>query len=248
MMPSASRRKPIIDQILLFFCICYFDLKSIHFCVNLPLFLKTIKNLLMKFIAPIIGLLFFTACGQNDNTSTTSTANAAATTKNTAASYQYEDIAGAATKRAFKKDGNGNVIEDGFMLDGQKTGMWSFFQKQFTFPKRMTSFQNGKKNGPHYEYTERGTVVLKENYINGQLNGYWARFKFSKPIEEAVYKYGVLDGPFREYDPRKNFLFKETMYSNGKIHGTIKFLNEAGEVTMQYEYKNGEKVSGGIVK
>ena len=204
---------------------------------------------MMKFITPVVlMLLFLVACGQNDNNNSTTiaTPSAAETVDNEA--FTYEDIPGSDVKRAYKKDANNTITEEGFMRDGKKTGMWCSYKKQYTFPDQMISFENGMRNGPYYEFTERGTVTLKANYLNNKLHGYWGIFKFSKPLAVANYVNGQLNGAYQEFDDRDNFMTVETMYRNGKQDGHKRFFDENGKITMEYEYKNGEKISGGIVK
>lgn len=203
---------------------------------------------MMKFITPVVLLLLFlTACGQNDNNSATTTSPSANEAVNNE-TFTYEDIPGSDTKRAYKKGVGNTILEEGFMRNGQKTGLWCSYKKQYIFPDQMVSYENGMRNGPYYEFTERGTVTLKANYLNNKLHGYWATFKFSKPTAVANYVNGQLDGAYQEFDDRNNYMTVETMYKNGKQDGHKRFFDENGKITMEYEYKNGEKVSGGIVK
>ena len=41
---------------------------------------------------------------------------------------------------------------------------------------------------------------------------------------------------------------KKCSFKNGKQHGKLQFFDEAGNVTLEYMYDNGEKISGGIVE
>ncbi len=40
----------------------------------------------------------------------------------------------------------------------------------------------------------------------------------------------------------------EAEYVDGFQHGMYRFYGEDGDVQLEYEYKNGEKVTGGIVQ
>ena len=65
--------------------------------------------------------------------------------------------------------------------------------------------------------------------------------------EEATYKDGELHGMYRVYYKRDGKLQSEAEYKNGVQDGVYRFFNEEGAITLEYQFKNGEKVSGGIV-
>ncbi len=83
-------------------------------------------------------------------------------------------------------------------------------------------------------------------YSNNQVDGISATYKFGKPVTEIPYTMGQIDGTYKEY--QNNKLHKEIQYSKGKKNGTMKYFDEEGNVTVEYVYKNDEKVSGGMVK
>lgn len=198
----------------------------------------------MKFYFPILFVLLLTACTQN-NEAPQSTTPAPATAN--ADGLMLEDMPGTTVKRATKKNAQGKIKEKGYVLDGKRTGMWEVFDRSDVFPQKIISYQNGMYNGSYYEFTERGQLNMKAFYVNNQLDGYFAKYKFSKEVVTANYKNGKLEGEYREFDERKNFLTKVVNYKDGLQHGRMAFYNEAGEIVAEYQYKNGEKVSGGIV-
>jgi len=61
------------------------------------------------------------------------------------------------------------------------------------------------------------------------------------------YVNGDLDGAMTEYDSRGN-LQRITNFKEGKPHGDMLFYDEEGTLMMEYKYKNGEKISGGIIE
>lgn len=73
-------------------------------------------------------------------------------------------------------------------------------------------------------------------------------YKYGKVVEERYYENGKLEGTAKTYDDRTFKLKQEAQYKNGLQHGYFKYYDENGNVTLEYEYKNGEKVSGGIVE
>ncbi len=199
----------------------------------------------MKFFAPILVVLFLTACTQTEKApATTEVAAPEATNGET---YTYEDIEGSSVKRVTLKNRNEKILEHGFEENGQRTGMWTVFDRSKVFPKKIISYQNGMYNGPYYEFTERGQLDVKAYYTNNKLDGYYAKYKFSKEVVTVNYKNGKRDGEYKEFDDRKNFLTKLETYKNGVLHGKVTYYNESGVPIMDYEYKDGEKISGGII-
>lgn len=197
----------------------------------------------MKYFITIASILLFTACNQADNAVSESPAN-----ENTEANdpFTYESIEGTDVQKVTLKNRDGKIREQGFMLNGKRTGMWIVFERSDVFPQKIISYQNDMYNGPYYEFTERGQMTMKANYVNNKLDGYFARYKFSKEVVTANYINGKLNGEYREFDERKNFLTKIENYKDDQLHGKVEYYNEDGIVIMEYEYKNGKKLSGGM--
>ncbi|GJM35098.1 MAG: hypothetical protein DHS20C18_40990 [Saprospiraceae bacterium] len=190
----------------------------------------------------LVLLLAVTACNSGNN--------AAITTESVDISgYETAQVPGTNTTAVVKRNESGQIIEQGFLENGIKTGTWLIFEKKpFTFPNKVITYLNGVYNGPYYELNERGQIDLSAYYINNKLSGQWGKYKFGRPTMEASYKDGELDGVYKEFFLNDNKIQKEIHYRAGKQHGPYRFFNEAGEITLEYEYNNGEKVSGGIVE
>jgi len=160
--------------------------------------------------------------------------------------YELEAIPGNSSKMALKLDGDGNKQEEGILNNGFKEGTWVEYHTGGEFPSKITSFVDGKYNGLYMEFNERGQLSLRATYRNNQLHGSWGKYSFGRPEVKATYKDGNLNGTYIEYDKKTGKIQKEVNYKDGKQHGMYRFYNEKGEITVEYEYKNGEKVSGGI--
>lgn len=164
-----------------------------------------------------------------------------------ASGYQLEDIPDLSAKIATKYDASGILLEEGLMIDGVKTGTWITYHPDTKFPATVTSYEGGMNNGPYMEFNERGQLSLRATYRNNLLHGPWAKYSFGRTEEEAAYKDGQLHGIYRAYQKRNGKLQSEAEYKNGVQDGIYRFYNEEGEVTLEYQFKNGEKVSGGII-
>ncbi len=159
------------------------------------------------------------------------------------------ESAGNGVSVATKKDGSGNLIEKGYLANGAKSGMWMTYytDKDAGRIRTIASYSNGVLNGPYLELSNRGQIETEVNYLNNKYHGTVTNYKFGRPTAVKNYKNGELDGVSIDYFSDGD-IQKEINFKGGKQHGTMKWFNEDGQVTMEYEYKNGEKISGGIVK
>ena len=196
--------------------------------------INTMKNLL--FVALVMTL--FTSCNNGSGGSAPVV---------DASGYILEAIPGSNIQIATVKDENGDVTEQGFLQNGVKVGTWTTYKAGNEFPQTIISYVDGQYTGPYLEFNDRGQLELKAGYLNNQLHGEWGKYKFGRPEKTASYKNGELDGIYKEYFVRDGKIQKEVSYKNGKEDGTMRYYNQEGEITVEYEFKNGEKVSGGIL-
>ncbi len=160
--------------------------------------------------------------------------------------FELEAVAGSDIFHAVKRNEKGQIIEEGFLLNNLRTGLWQKHRPDGFFPEEMISYANGLRNGPYYEISTIGQAELRANYRNNILHGPWAKYRFGRPEAEANYVDGKLDGPFREYHINDGKIKKEVNYKNGVLDGWMRYYDQEGKVTLQYEYKDGERVSGGM--
>lgn len=161
--------------------------------------------------------------------------------------YTVIDIAGTSVKVLEKYDEKNILIESGETLNDLKTGMWSTYYADGRV-KSITSYLAGKLNGVQVNFSDRGHVELQAFYKNDLLHGNWTTYKSgSRKIEERVYLLGNLEGINRHYD-KSGKLQKEIGFKNGVQHGIYKYYDAKGNITLEYEYENGKKISGGMVE
>lgn len=159
-----------------------------------------------------------------------------------------KENAGNGASYVSKKDASGNLLESGYVVNGSKSGNWMTYYsgKDAGRIKTIASYTNGILNGPYFELSTRGQIESQTDYQSNKYHGMVTTYKFGRPLTEKMYKNGNLDGVSTDYYS-DGVIQKEINFKDGKQHGTMKWFNEEGELTMEYEYKNGEKVSGGIV-
>ena len=107
-------------------------------------------------------------------------------------------------------------------------------------------YVDGELEGVVLRMTYRNQVDLKSTYKRGVLDGPWVSYKFGKVIEERNYSQGKLDGLVKLYDERTFKVKQEAQYKNGVQDGYFRYYDEGGNITLEYQFKNGEKVSGGM--
>jgi len=205
-----------------------------------PLFSRPIAAICLLSV-----VLFLTSC----QPSTTASADAKSDDQSgmpaDLAKMVMTEIPGSDTKYARQMNAAGGVEIEGFVRNNQKTGQWILYGAEGDIGL-INNYVDGKLEGVAMRMTYRNQVDLKSNYHNGVLDGPWVEYKFGKKIEERTYKNGKLEGSVKVYDERTFKLKQEAEYKNGLQDGFFRYYDENGNITLEYEYKNGEKVSGGM--
>jgi antitoxin component YwqK of YwqJK toxin-antitoxin module len=163
--------------------------------------------------------------------------------------FALEELPGQTARLAKRLDENGNLLEIGPLENNQKTGTWVEYDAEKGLPIKVVSYWNGLYNGAYLELNTRGQVELKAHYRNNKLHGPWTKYRFGGRVEaEANYVDGKLDGLYREYYAKGNKVKEEVTYRTGIKDGPYRYYNEDGELALEYEYRDGEKVSGGLIE
>ncbi len=197
-----------------------------------------------QFLFPICITLLLMACGGSEN-ATPAKDEVVAPLKMD--NYQVRDIPGTDLKKAIRFDGADRVVEEGTLRNGKRHGTWVVYHDEKQLPFTISNYVDDKLCGIHHEYTTTGQLTLTAGYINNILDGRFARYKNGRILETGFYKNGQYDGLFKRFYEGRNALQQEAAYKDGKLEGISKFYNEKGELMMEYEYKNGEKIRGDIV-
>lgn len=193
----------------------------------------------MKYLFGIFLLTILASCGGSG-------AKAPAATPSDLSGFLSEKISGSNAELASKKDATGSILEKGIIRDGKKDGIFMTYHPNGRI-KTLGSYVNDQLSGVYLELSDKEQVESKTNYLNGVLHGPHATYNFGRPTLELTYQNGVQEGPFNEYSNRGK-LAKTGSFKNGKLDGSMKFYDDDENLTMEFEYKNGEKVSGGIIE
>jgi len=209
------------------------------------------KNFVPRFTLHFFGLLSFalmmaiSSCKPADKAKPAMSSSDNSAIPEDISGMTMEDIPGTDTKYARQVNNTGAVEIEGFVTDHKKTGQWIQYGAEGDIGL-INNYVDGKLEGVAMRMTYRNQVDLKSTYHNGILHGPWVMYKFGKKIEERYYKNGKLEGVVKVFDERTFKLKQEAEYKDGLQDGFFRYYDENGNVTLEYEYKKGEKVSGGM--
>jgi len=159
-----------------------------------------------------------------------------------AAGYALSPVPGTDLKLAEKWNADGQILESGTVIDGQKHGGWSYFAPGKYSPTKTENYERGRLNGPCLEFDAVGRLVKIVHYQNGQLHGRYAEFRASHPQVTASYRNGELHGTYRMHTLQNGRVNRSIEYKDGKEDGPMRWYNDAGELIQERQYRAGELV------
>ena len=199
------------------------------------------KNIILFFLITV----FVAACNNQSNNSSNNAADPSL------ANYTLIDFPGSSYKKAFLYDPNGNVIEEGEVLNGQKVGTWiTYFNNGKLMANTITNYVDGKKNGLYMLINDRNQMETIGYYNNDLQDGRWVSYKYTRRTTDMTYKNGKLDGISRTfYDTGKDGQVQEEVeWKNGVQDGIYRYYQQDGTMIMDYLYKDGQKVEGAVTQ
>lgn len=197
----------------------------------------------MKYFLLIFSILSFYSCGGGGNAPSVG----APSTNADLAGFTEAAMSGSNAVYNEKKNGAGGMSESGFTVNGKKNGPWMTYHEKNGRIKTMTSWVDGQLNGPTLTFSDRGQIEIKSEYKAGQFDGVVETYKFGRVEKSTPYVNGKIQGLYEEFN-QKGKLLKQIEFNNGVQDGAMKYFDDEGNITVEYIYKNGEKVSGGIVE
>jgi len=163
--------------------------------------------------------------------------------------FETQTIANTGVTVATKKNTAGEIVERGYVSNGKRNGVWMTYYTADNVGRIRTlaSYSDGMLNGPYLEFSNRGQIDKEINYEKNEYNGIYTEFKYGRKEKEASYKNHKLDGTSKDFF-QNGKVQKEINYKEGKQNGLMRYYNEEGEVTVEYQYEMGNKISGGMVE
>lgn len=102
------------------------------------------------------------------------------------------------------------------------------------------SLVDGQKEGIGVTFLEDGTVNIRAEYKNDELNGLFVQQYHGIVFKEVHYKDGQLNG-YAKYWDSKGQILREGTFINGKENGVCKEYDKRGCLNFEYTYLDGEK-------
>ena len=136
---------------------------------------------------------------------------------------------------------SGEFTIEGYVQNGKKVGTWvEYFNSPAYLPKKIVSYENGKRNGAYVELDKTGSITKKAEYKNDELEGQISEwFRGGRLSKLNTYKNGKLDGKqILCYEQGGNLEMSE--YKDGQRDGETIWYDEKGNKKMSIEYKNGQ--------
>lgn len=197
----------------------------------------------MKYFLLIFSILTLYSCGAGSNTVKVGTPSANADL----AGFTELAMTGSNAVYNEMKNGAGGMSQSGYTVNGKKNGPWLTYHEDNGRIQTLTSWVDGQLNGPTLKFNNRGQIESKSEYKAGQFDGVVETYKFGRTEKSTPYVNGKIEGMYEEFN-QKGKLLKQIEFKNGAQDGSMKYFDDEGNITVEYIYKNGEKVSGGIVE
>lgn len=138
------------------------------------------------------------------------------------------------------RDASGHITWQGFLADNERVGTWTEYHSN-GMVKTTVAYVDGKKEGQFVELSNSGQLVRQCTYHNNMRHGEYKEYNFSTIKEERYYQNGNLEGVVKIYYPDGKIM-EEGLYHDGARNGVSKWYDQQGNVSITYEYKNGQLV------
>lgn len=135
---------------------------------------------------------------------------------------------------------DGILAEEGYTQNGLIDGIWTTYQP-WGYPKSITSYKNGKKNGMRIETNGMGGVAMLENYKDDLLEGPTRIYsREAREMEVIFYSKGKRHGMYKKnYEDGKPQELAN--YNYDKRDGKSIWYGPSGHPAVQYEFRNDVK-------
>ena len=191
-----------------------------------------------KLYVPVLGFTLFLLFG----------CNSSGTISEEMEKYELTDL-GHGSYLAQLRDADGNVIEEGYFDAGKRHGSWLKLNPSEGYITALQNYYKGYQQGVSLLMDDRLQIIERANYAGGKLDGYAAKYRNGRVKLESNYKNGQFHGRVTKYHERgRNKILSESDYREGVQHGIYRYYDDKGNITLDYQYENGEKVTGGIVE
>ena len=133
---------------------------------------------------------------------------------------------------------DGTILEQGDYFNGYREGVYTEFYPN-GFIKSTVGYVQGKKQGQHVLFDNKGQTLERSSYHNDLLNGTHIKYNRSRIKEESQYSNGLLHGTVEKYYGTGGIM-ERSNYNSGQLDGISRWYDQKGKNTIAYNYKMGE--------
>lgn len=161
--------------------------------------------------------------------------------------FEIQKIEGTDWTSATRTNAQGILTDEGIIKDGKRHGPWKTYEPNRGYLESLSYYSDGVQMGPVLKFDSRGTIVEEASYLDGQYHGKTVKYRYGLKIAERNYKMGKPHGRQSDYYDNGKIM-QIADYKDGVQDGLFEYYTFEGEKQMSYQYKNGQKVSGGLVE
>lgn len=159
--------------------------------------------------------------------------------------YDLIKTEGSDVRTVIKTDSLGNKLIEGNIINGKKNGSWITYTASGQIAD-ITNYIDDVKQGPYLKLSGQ-TVAEQGSYKNDKYHGIRIKYLYGHIDEKIDFKDGIRNGWARKFYSNGNVQREMEILDSVQV-GIYRFYGEDGTLQIEERFKNGKKVSGGIVK
>lgn len=133
------------------------------------------------------------------------------------------------------------ALNQRYTCRGDEMHGWSLSLNKDGEIRDLRLFADGKQDGPHLIWTDKGLLSEIRHFKHGERDGRWMRWIWDTtvPYVEEHYQAGKLHGISRQW--RDQNISREAMYVDGKLHGDLRDYDRKGNLIRETQYAHGKR-------
>ena len=159
--------------------------------------------------------------------------------------YDLIKMEGSEIQTVIKTDSLGNKLIEGNIINGKKNGAWVTYAITGEIID-ITNYIDDIKQGPYIKLSGH-TVSEQGSFKNNKFHGTRFKYLYGHLDEKIDFKDGIRNGWARKYYSNGNVQREMEILDSVQV-GLYRFYGENGTLQIEEKFKDGKKVSGGIVK
>ncbi len=159
--------------------------------------------------------------------------------------YDLIKTEGSEIQTVLKMDSLGNKLIEGNIINGKKNGAWITYAVTGEVID-ITNYIDDIKQGPYIKISGH-TIAEQGSFKDNKFHGTRFKYLYGHLDEKIDFKEGIRNGWARKYYSNGNVQREMEILDSVQV-GLYRFYGEDGTLQIEEKFKDGKKVSGGIVK